>query len=202
MGSNISGRKIPEFPISTHFLSPENTKSSEHDFNTTKNLFIILPYFLFHVLVLVYLSQNLTLNHIAIYSSKNDPEKRKTHFFTIMVAEDLHAGFSVGVICRFKAKFRYAQLFEEFLDDSHKVSKGETKVSHQALYLVKLSQMSVVHILISEHSVYWEKLHWFELFLLKKKDKRNIKKIDVSVQIIFLKIWTVKTKCNSLGDDQ
>lgn len=55
-----------------------------------------------------------------------------------MIAEDFHAGFCIGVVGRFEAQFSDAQLFEEFLYDSHEISECESIVCHGTLDLVEL----------------------------------------------------------------
>ena len=78
MGRNISGRKIPELPISTHFLRP-----AYRDAIITQLIVI----------------EEGTIEGIGKVCR---PRLSKV---TFMIAEDFHAGFSVGVVCWLEAEF-------------------------------------------------------------------------------------------------
>lgn len=82
-----------------------------------------------------------------------------------METEYLHTRFSVGIVGSFEPQLCDAQFPEEFIDSSHKVSKGQSIVGNHSFYLVELGQVCGVGTFISENSIYWEVLHRVEFFL-------------------------------------
>lgn len=51
------------------------------------------------------------------------------------------------------------------MQNPHQVTQRQTIISHHALDLMELCQVSGVQRLVSKHAVYREVLHWYELLL-------------------------------------
>ena len=70
-----------------------------------------------------------------------------------MVPEDLHTGFSVGVVGRLEAQLVDTHLGEEDFHESDQSAQRESEVCNHTLDLVEFSQVGCVNGLVAEDTI-------------------------------------------------
>ena len=99
-----------------------------------------------HVVVEAHRLEHLGAEHAAV--ADLDPLLEAS-----VVAEDLHGGLRVGVVGGLEAELLDADAAEELLEHVHHVGEGEVAVDDEALDLVELAEVSLVHLLVTEDAV-------------------------------------------------
>ena len=71
----------------------------------------------------------------------------------MVVTEDFHRGFGVGVIGWFEAEVGNAEFGEEAFEESHQAAESEVVISNDTFDLVEFCKMSGVDGLVAEDAV-------------------------------------------------